>query len=93
MTNSSPNLEDAAAAALLRAFGDLLSAQQETQPDAFPAIVQGVGAATELRLEVTMLTSAPRSACIRIVALDGEGSETMLIRSLGLVPPPAEHGS
>lgn len=83
-----PDPEHAAATALLRACGDLLAAQQATQPGAFPTIAAEVRGATEIRFEVTMMTSGPRSATVRIVALDGEGTETMLVRALALEPPP-----
>jgi hypothetical protein len=79
--------EQAAATALLRACGDLLAVQAATQPHAFAAIYEGMRAATEVRFEVTMMTTEPRSAAVRIVALDGDGTETMLIRALGLTPP------
>ena len=79
--------EQAAATALLRACGDLLAAQQAAQAADFERIAQGVRAATELRFEVTMMTGAPRSAAVRIVALDGQGSEVMLVRALALTPP------
>jgi hypothetical protein len=79
--------EQAAAATLLRACGDLLAAQAYAQPDAFPAITERVRAAAELRFEVTMMTGEPRSAAVRIVTLDGQGGETMLVRALDLVPP------
>mgnify|MGYP001268979298 CR=1 FL=1 len=79
--------EHTAATTLLRACGDLLAAQQAAQPAAFGAIVEGVRRAPEVRFEVTMMTSDPRSAVVRVVALDGEGNEAMLIRALSLAPP------
>ncbi len=87
MSASNHDPEQAAATALLRACGDLLAAQQAAQAADFTRVVEGVRAATELRFEVTMMTGAPRSAAVRIVALDGQGSEIMLIRALGLQPP------
>ena len=79
--------ENTAATALLRACCDLLAAQVHAQPDAFPAITEGVRAAAELRFEVTMMTGEPRSAAMRIVTLDGQGGEVMLVRALDLAPP------
>jgi hypothetical protein len=87
---TTPDPEHAAATALLRACGDLLAAQTTTQPQAVAAISEGMRAATEVRFEVTMMTNEPRSAAVRIVALDGNGTETMLIRALGLTPPQRE---
>jgi hypothetical protein len=87
MTDDMKDPEQAAATALLRACGDLLAAQQAAQAADFTRVVEGVRAATELRFEITMMTGAPRSAAVRIVALDGQGTEVLLIRALGLQPP------
>jgi hypothetical protein len=87
MTDDMKDPEQAAATALLRACGDLLAAQATTQPQAIATIAEGMRTATEVRFEVVMMTAEPRSAAVRIVALDGNGTETMLIRALGLTPP------
>jgi hypothetical protein len=80
--------EQAAAAALLRACGDLLAAQASSQADRVGQLAAATRAATELRFEVTMMTGEPRSAAVRIVALDGEGTEVALLRALAMTPPP-----
>jgi hypothetical protein len=85
--NPTDDPEQAAAQALLRCCGDWLALQPAVQPDKFPAIAEGLHGATELRFEVTMLVGGDRSANVRIVALDGEGSQIMLIRSLVMAPP------
>jgi hypothetical protein len=87
MTDDMKDPEQAAATALLRACGDLLAAQRSAQPDNFATIAEAVRAAPEVRVEITMMTGEPRSAAVRVVALDGQGSEIMLIRALGLTPP------
>jgi hypothetical protein len=88
MTDSpDDDIEQRAATALLRACADLLAAQRVAQPGNARAIADAVAAAPELRVEVTLMLGAPRSAAVRLVALDGQGDETMLIRALGMTPP------
>ena len=80
--------EQVAAATLLRACGDLLAAQAASQAARVGELAVLTRTATELRFEVTMMTGEPRSAAVRIVALDGEGTEVALLRALTLTPPP-----
>ena len=79
--------EQAAATALLRACGDWLATQEAAQPAAMSAIRERLAAATEVQFSVTMLTGGDRSASMRIVALDGEGSEVMRVRAITMAPP------
>jgi hypothetical protein len=86
MTNDQ-DPEQTAATALLRACGDLLAAQAASQAERVGELAAATRTATELRFEVTMMTGEPRSAAVRIVALDGEGTEVALLRSLTMTPP------
>jgi hypothetical protein len=79
--------EQRAATALLRACGDLLAAQRQAQPANFAAIADAVAGAPEVKIEITLTVGGTRSAAVRLVALDGQGDETMLIRALGMTPP------
>lgn len=78
--------EHVAAVALLKACFELLAAQRESQPGAYPQIHAGVKAAAELRFEATV-TIGMRTAHLRIATLDGQGEELMLVRALDLMAP------
>lgn len=77
--------EHAAAVSILAGCQRWIEAQQQRQPHAWPAINAAIGAAAELRIEVT-ITLGSRVANVRAVTLDGQGTERMLLAAVNLQP-------
>lgn len=77
--------EAKAAMQLMAAMQTWLEQQQFRQPAEWPAIKAAIGAAIELRVEISMQMQT-RFANIRAVTVDGEGTEKMLLAAINLTP-------